>query len=309
MIWKGKKLLNNLQQIITGTGDFTDSQWDRDQRLYPVALESTLRHEGRYYSPMDDHGIPMSYWYSQPVYSPTRIADYALAHYNSWITNGSEASWRNFSRMVEWFARSPDGLWPFRFDTPYCKGPWLSAMAQGQAISVLIRAYNHTSLSSFLRLAQLATDPLHKYQDSGGVRSKLNGGDFLEEYPHAKRIHTLNGFLYALIGLIDLKLHDDKLVASIGLDQLVDTLCDNIGLYDSGYWSKYDLSSTHGLCNISSVHYHALHITQLRYIGTMLNVPMLLSTAQRWKHYQRSVGGRSRVLASKSLLRLLDRTH
>src|SRR5260370_9661573 len=85
-------------------------------------------------------------------------------------------------------------------------------MAQGVAISVLTRAYRITEDSDYLQSATRALLPFTKNVDDGGVRRGFSlasgtsaAGNFYEEYPtRSYSAFTLNGFMFALIGLYDL---------------------------------------------------------------------------------------------------------
>ncbi|PIO56549.1 D-glucuronyl C5-epimerase, partial [Teladorsagia circumcincta] len=82
---------------------------------------------------------------------------------------------------------------------------WYSAMAQGHALSLLTRAYAATKNASYLVVASKALDLFEKDASAGGVRNKLFGNDWYEEYPTSPGSYVLNGFIYSLIGLYDFK--------------------------------------------------------------------------------------------------------
>lgn len=82
----------------------------------------------------------------------------------------------------------------------------LSAMGQGQAISLLSRAFYHSGGNiQYLNTAWAALKPFKVYSENGGVLSEfMNKHPWFDEYPTIPPIFILNGFMYSLIGLYDL---------------------------------------------------------------------------------------------------------
>lgn len=79
-------------------------------------------------------------------------------------------------------------------------------MGQGQAISLLSRAFYHSKGNDlYLNTAFAALKPFKVLSKDGGVLSKfMNLYPWYEEYPTIPPIFILNGFMYSLIGLYDL---------------------------------------------------------------------------------------------------------
>lgn len=79
-------------------------------------------------------------------------------------------------------------------------------MGQGQAISLLSRAFYHSGGNmKYLRSAQAALKPFKILNKDGGVLSKfMNLHSWYDEYPTIPSIFILNGFMFSLIGLYDL---------------------------------------------------------------------------------------------------------
>ena len=171
---------------------------------YPLDLEFTLKNESQYYSPKDQEGTPLYNFESVGVqYLPSRIAAYAFAHFNRYRETGEEKSRHIFFQMAEWFMRSDNAIWFYQFDMDDLKAPWISCMAQGEGISVLTRAYRLSQDNRYLSQAKKAVSIFKVPIEDGGVRSLIeNQYPFLEEYPSIMcPRHTLNGFLYAIIGI------------------------------------------------------------------------------------------------------------
>jgi hypothetical protein len=305
------KHLRDVAHYVSGSAEFELNESALRSWAYPVSFEFTLEHETRFYSPKDAAGLPLRVYKSVgSQYNPTRIAAYGLAHFNRYLASSGSECRETFMKTADWFAAAGDGRWSYHFDWNDLNAPWISCMTQGQGISVLARAYHLTGEAKYLESARMALTPLRRPLSMGGVRSRLDdASEFLEEYPSSAPVHVLNGFLFALIGIYDLMRLEPGFGPSAGFDELVQSLESNIGKWDLGYWSAYDVSTgAYGIRNATTMAYHRLHITQLRFLGTMLNRAVLRDTADRWDAQSKSVAHRLRALASKLLYRSLVRT-
>src|SRR5690606_6368149 len=215
-------------------------------------------------------------------------------------------------RMAEWFMAAEDGVWRYHCDFTFADGilksPWVSALAQGQGISVLTRAHQLTGERRYLDRARQALAPLLVPLSEGGVRSRIDGRwDFLEEYPLPRPRHTLNGFLYAMVGLVDLAAVLPEAAEEVGLPALTESLVHNLHRWELGYWSAHDAHRTaNGRPNPATVHYHSIHAAQLRWLGARLDEPVLRATAERWFEGQRRLRHRLRALGAKIFYRMAE---
>lgn len=185
--------------------------------------------------------------------------------------------------------------YPHTFDI---RGPWLSAMAQGQCASLLARLYRESGRAGFAEAARAGLRP-------GAVpTAELAGQPFPEEYPTEPPSFVLNGAVFALWGLHDASrmLGDDAAGTAFGVG--VDTLARNIHRWDTGYWSRYDLYP-HPVKNVASPWYHTLHVNQLRALNALAPRPELDHARIRFEEYARSPVKRSRALVRKVAFRLL----
>lgn len=303
-----QKLLHDLRGFLWGNRDFSFLEASLTSWMYPLDLDFTLKREHFYYFPKDMKGIPMRVYLSVgPQYNPTRVAAYALAHFNRYLRTKAQKNKQHFLQAADWFLQSPDGIWAYNYPWMGLSPPWISAMAQGEGLSVLIRAWVLTREAQFLNHARKAVVPFMVPVSEGGVRSTLPDGSwFLEEYPTSPPDHVLNGFLYALIGLIDLHRVDPEMASSIGLKKFLDSLERNISLWNAGFWSLYDLSHLRTkVPNLTTVSYHNLHVTQLLFLGFMTRRPRLIEVAQQWAMFARHPLNRWRAFLGKVRYRFL----
>ena len=98
-----------------------------------------------------------------------------------------------------------NGLWGWINDHDVSiyslKKPWLSALSQGQALSVLVRAYQETRNDNYREAGQRALRVFSVPVAENGILAKWQGLDYFEEYPSETPSFVLNGFIVALWGL------------------------------------------------------------------------------------------------------------
>jgi hypothetical protein len=200
------------------------------------------------------------------------------------------------------------GGYPHRTPFPHSyrlEPPWLSAMAQGQAASLLIRAHIETGEDRFAESALASLAPFGVPSREGGVVATLGGGPFLEEYPTMPAgSFVLNGAIFAIWGVLDVErvMSESGPVSSA---QLLATLDGNLHRWDNGHWSRYDLHP-HPMPNVASSFYHLLHIHQLEELAA--SHPDLTSFAHyaaRFRDYRDARRERLRAFCGKAAFRML----
>lgn len=233
-----------------------------------------------------------------------------------WRSNPTMAAWRglraldgllqadlscvaDLRRHVNWVVNhavphAPGTAWVFDFDWPEgaarLRAPWISALTQGLAISLLVRVASHDEALAECRCARedllgLAASAIHPFEsriEDGGLATRLRGSVVYAEYPARPDPHVLDGFCLALIGLRDAGeiLGDPALrLFRQGLQSLEAT----VTYWDwFRVWSKY---GSHGL--LCDDHYHLLNTVCLRALGGQ--APALVEVANRWDAARRRV--------------------
>ena len=241
------------------------------------------------------------------AYHPTSIAQYALARWNAYLDTGDEQHKNAFLVQARWLVEhekplgNNTGGWPvpfalYAYNTP---SMWLSALTQGNAISVLVRAYQLSHNDLFLQSARRAVRTFELDICDGGVATTVGeDGVFFEEVANKPAAHVLNGYILALFGLYDY-------VAYVGdshVDELIErsltalhTLIDE---YDTGYWSLYDLRFRIP----APLFYHALHVTLLQALARLSGCRHCAMLAVKWDQYQHVPGSRLRYFIMSRLL-------
>ncbi|NXC04473.1 GLCE epimerase, partial [Orthonyx spaldingii] len=222
------------------------------------------------------------------------------------VTVSATAHMAAFFAASRWLLRNQDerGGWPIMVTRKLGEGfksldpGWYSAMAQGQAMSTLVRAYLLTKEPAFLGAALRATAPYKLPAEQRGVKAVfMDRHDWYEEYPTSPSSFVLNGFMYSLIGLYDLKeTAGEKLgkEAQLLYERGMESLKAMLPLFDTGSGSVYDLRHfTLGTApNLARWDYHTTHINQLQLLATIDDAPIFKEFAKRWKSYLR--GGRAK---------------
>ena len=275
----------------------------------------TFADKGDYPGPFDAAGVPLLDYRGAigRQYNPIAIAQYGLANYNAFKRTSDSSSRTKFFLAAEWLRlnleKNPEGIsvWNHHFDWEYrdtLRQPWYSGLAQGQGISVLVRAHKESGEQRYLEAARSAFASFAKSTVEGGVVFIDGNGDvWFEEYIISPPTHILNGFMWAAWGVHDYFLATRDHTAEDLFRHGVKTLLRNLDRYDLGFWSRYELSDTR-LPMIASRFYHQLHIVQLRVMHRLTGQEKFARVAERWENYGRSRTKRTRALCYKSAFKL-----
>lgn len=270
----------------------------------------TFHDKADYPGPRDRDGIPLlDYRGSLGVQrNPIAIAQYGLGNVNRYLESGEQRRFDEAIRVADWLLRSgrenAHGIWVWchEFDWEYrdtLRSGWYSGLAQGQGISMLLRAHLLTQDDRYLHGAHRAFEALQRPVADGGVLVvDERGHTWIEEYLVDPPTHILNGFIWALWGVHDLRLATGDPAAATLFDASLATLRARLGEFDTGYWSLYERSGLR-MKMLASPFYHRLHIVQLRVLARLTGDPTFTRWADRWEGYARSTWNRRRAFAEK----------
>lgn len=271
--------------------------------------------KANYLGTYDSAGIPLLDYRGKigPQYNPIAIAQYGLGNYNL-FRQTADTDWRaTFFLVADWLSQHLEknsrglSVWNHHFDWEYrdtLRAPWYSALAQGQGISVLVRAHRESKDARYLEAAKLALESFSTPVADGGVAFTDDRGDlWFEEYIVSPPTHILNGFIWAAWGVLDYSLATEDRSAQELFARAVQTLLRNLDRYDLGFWSLYEQSGTR-LPMVASPFYHQLHVVQLRVMHKLTGEETFARVADRWENYSRSRGNRTRALFYKSAFKL-----
>lgn len=230
-------------------------------------------------------------WQSNPV----TVCQYALNNLQKFLENGNTENRKIFMDQVNWLIHHiEDGpgnsaVWLYRIDIPFymLTSPWISGMAQGEALSVFIRAFQLTEEDFYLHIADRIWKIFGFTTEQGGVIGRFPGGSIIiEEYPTQPCSCVLNGFILALFGIYDYIRFCSNHNAKRLFDDCIESLESNLNRYDSGFWSYYDLYRPYRLTSRS---YHRLHLLLLNKLFEITQLPIFNEVSLRWKSYATNI--------------------
>lgn len=259
------RMASRYGQMIAGSS-YAHRHQSLGRHLVPGRLSgyySDLSHKTEWPGPIDHAGLPL---YQSPggkyIYNPIVVLQNALDHWDRGLGSKRRSAQHlaSFLQIAGWALDSQDDnggweIWSLLGITgalPY------SAMAQGEAMSVLVRAFPATGDDAYLEGARRALAPMLLPIKEGGTSWRTSEGLILEEIPLRVPKTISNGWVFALYGLYDRTIIDDSQEAQEALEAALSAMLARLHMYDAGFWSFYDTSGT-----LASPFYHRLHIAQL----------------------------------------------
>ena len=288
--------------------------------LTPNTISQIPTSLGRYYldffskidypGEFNGEGIPLFKFKSYTsIEHPTVISQYAFGLFEQIFRENY--SNRNLTlkylTLADWFDHNKVKIansycWHIHIDyNPeyHLSNPWISAMTQGEAISVLTRA---TLLTGDQKYESIANEAFNIFQvdvKNGGLLNHFNSYPVFEECPTPnKPMVVLNGFIFALFGLYDLYLLNRNEKAIYLFYQGIESIKKLLPYFDTGKWTNYYLFD-YPKNYYSSFTYHYLVTEQLRSLYFISGDKIFLEYSERWQGYSKSMINRSFVLFKK----------
>ncbi|MBC7186511.1 MAG: hypothetical protein H5U38_05705 [Calditrichaeota bacterium] len=254
----------------------------------------------------DVNGIPQVY-YGREIgwqYNAITVAQYGLAQLTAWASSGEEEVLARARGAGRWLVEHCEeyrqvGAWIYRFDLPFYgpKAPWISAMAQGEAISLLLRLWLLDGQDEYLQVARRAMWAFSLSLEKGGVVSSFpDGTPVFEEFPTVPPPHVLNGHVFALLGVYDFWKVTGEQGSGALFDRAVRGLKDNLRLYDVGWWTLYDLHPTRRLASRA---YQRIHVRLMNVLHRLTGDDVFAHWEGRWRGYLTSPVSTTRWAATK----------
>jgi hypothetical protein len=257
----------------------------------------------------DARGVPLVFYphLQRWVYNPITVSQFGLAQLSRFADHQEEpaaalaraaADWL-VENLAEW--KNNLRAWVYRFDLPFYgpTAPWISAMAQGQGISLLLRADRLFPQNDYAETCHRAVRAFYYEVAQGGVARPFPGGGLaFEEYTTAEPSLVLNGMLFALLGLHDYAEHFNDAGARARFADGLAGVKANLWRYDTGYWNHYDL---HRSRRLTSPDYIRIHVQLLRLFAKLAGDDFFAGFAQKWEGYLRNDFCRARYLCVKAI--------
>lgn len=265
-----------------------------DQDFYRLSKPADLKPAN---SAFDKEGIPMyQKGKGKPMYNhPVRLAHHSINFLESYHMTKDyryvKEAEKYAQRLVDIAVEQNGAMYfPYEFEvylhnlpTEYLKPGWYSGMAQGQALSAFVRLYQETDDPKYLEWADKVFQSFRQPKSDGvpiWVSMVDDGYYWIEEYPMEKPTKVLNGFIFAIYGLYDYYQLTGKEEAKVLLLASLTTIYDHIEKY-----RNKDDASFYGLkLDHRSVHYHLVHIEQLKALHDITGEQYFLDMSEQFHH-------------------------
>jgi len=284
---------------------------------YPVDFSYWYR--VGHYKHFDGQGIPQEkYRKFGKQYNWSKIASYALYYFNEYTFSGKE-KYRHFFLDIANFLqvkaifKDEMALWLYAFPWHGLRANWPSAIAQGEIISIFVRAFLLTNDESYLDLAYGAYEVLKTDIRNGGVLNHYqnDNGVVLEEFPESginELSHILNGFVFGIIGVYDLFYVAQDRRISLFFEKCVKSLWNHIEKYvvENYKWSLYAYPYENE--NYVTPVYQSLHISLIQSLYHITGHKKFETIVGMWRENYSRRTVRFRALQKKLFYRLKYRT-
>lgn len=221
-------------------------------------------------------------------YNITAVCQYGLGALSLYLLENEPQYKEQFLQQAKWLLHSVvlvdgvSGFWYYKFPFPSygLKPPFTSGMAQGQGLSMLLRAYQLTGETSYLDAAHIVFASFRINVEQGGFRTvDVDGKPWFEEYPSSPPSYVLNGYVFAIVGLYEYAVVTKSEAAWVLWQQSIEILKSALPLYDRGFWSCYDRFPG----RVATVDYHKIHIEQMHTLADLTGDAIFRDFEQRWK--------------------------
>lgn len=236
----------------------------------------------------DKEGVPVVNYEGKvgQQYNVVTIAEQAL----NWSDSEDSLTISNFYSCINWLMKNgvyindSSIIYYNYYDWPGYKmtAPWRSAMNQGRAMQVFLKAFEKTDDSLYLKFAHQSMNTLLIPVNKGGVSYFNKDGIWFEEYADdsGKDSRVLNGNIVVLEGLLDYYRETSDTLALFLFNQGVKAVENNIEFYNNNGHSNYDI-----LGKPASSWYHNFHIRLLDYLYKETGKEIFYEYSQIWSAY------------------------
>ncbi len=273
--------------------------------IYPYDFSANFK-DSFHGTILDTDGIPLQYMRGLGYrYYWITISRYALAQHALFLKTQKEEHRDIFLNVAHWLAdRAKEGphgamVWYHELRVPFYKIDylWLSGMAQSRNISVFLRVWQITHEERFLEFARRSFITFSHSVSEGGVAARFPDRTLgFEEWGTRTPSLSLNGFMATIIGVDEfVRAAKDELAARL-LDEALEGLQNNLQLYDTGYWTRYDLWKP---MRLASPNYHQVHLDWLAIFAKRWPNQLYEAFAKQWREYQIQPWSKMRWLIHK----------
>lgn len=250
---------------------------------------------------MDEDGIPLVKINGVYQKNIVVIAQYGLQQFSYFLKDKKLCRYAEAEKMANWLVDNQDksiGNWYFNYAYEVggtnitLESPFTSAMAQGQAISLLVRIYNIEKNPKYIKAAELALKPLKIPIKDSGLRDSFKGHVEFAEFPTTPPVYILNGFMFCILGLYDLSYVNPYSEANRLFAEGINSLIYMLPYYDNpkDRQSFYHLGfmTMKGIKPTVNHFYHNVHIVELKALNSIYPNETFKKYYVLWKSYLRT---------------------
>ena len=247
---------------------------------------------------LDNDGIPSVYYGrtidGKPIgfqSNPVTTALQANEFYDKYKENNDESSKTYFLNNADWLVdnainKGYYSLLQYNFPLPIYnfKAPWFSAMANGLALQVLIKAHAITLDSKYLTAAKSLLNAFFIEVKDGGITYKDSSDEWwYEEYASndkdSKISRVLNGMIFTVLGIYDYFQYTNDPDAKLLFDKGVNSIKKEISKYNDNGYSYYDLLGN------PSDKYHQIHVDLTKQLHDVTGESIFTKYHELWKNH------------------------
>lgn len=235
------------------------------------------------------------------VYFPVAIFQYGLGCYDLYLETNEDKYLSKVLQCADWAYRHLDekGRWN-NFFYIYPEHPY-GAMAQGEGVSLMLRAYKVTNDNKFLSASKRAIDFMLQPIEAGGTTIYSENDVIFAEYTHLPIV--LNGFIFAWWGLYDyVNVINDNGWYKSKLEASLNSLINILPKFRCSFWSKYDFAG-----KIASPFYHNLHIAQMQAMYVLTKKSVFNEYASIWEKQQHNGVFKAMAFAQKAFQKIIEK--
>jgi hypothetical protein len=247
---------------------------------------------------LDNNGVPLVYYVEEVngkligyQRNPVTTSLKANKFYEMYKKDNTESSKIYFLNNANWLVNNlvkKRNYALLQYDFPLAtyslNPPWYSAMANGLALQVLVKAHEITHDSKYLIAAKNLLNAFFIEVNDGGITYKDSSNEWwYEEYAtndkNAMVSRVLNGMMYAVLGIYDYYKYTNDADAKLLFDKGVNSIKKEISKYNDNGYSYYDLLGN------PAGKYHQIHADLTKQLYILTGEPIFNKYYELWKNY------------------------
>lgn len=185
-------------------------------------------------------------------------------------------------------------VWKYPYPITYDTAPgWRSAHAQAVGLQLLARAAKISGDKRYISNLDSLLRAFRVPVESGGLLDTTDSKVvWYEKFadPNNRKPKVLNGMMFSVLGLYDVQTHLNSNEAGSLASEGLQAVKKKLASFDLGHWTAYDIMG-----KPCSVHYHDIHVVQLRLLYKITGDAEIKQWAEKWSQYEPPQKGNDRL--------------